>query len=234
MNCLPLPRSSAGVPRKTISPGRSSAMAASAIAAPTPEAAIVLCPQPWPSPGRASYSARIPIRGPSPAPPPSRRPDGRGQPACRMDDVVAVASQDRRRSRPRRGAPRTPAPGRRGCDGTARGSRPGRPRWPRRDGPCRLRGAWPGEWRSTRAHDLLLGGGGPRGAKPRGAVSLACRPPARPQRSADRTASATTTIAMMNRAIGSSSRPCRRSTTRTATTIPTQAARRIARVQSPR
>ena len=36
MICLPLPRSSAGVPRKTISPGSSSATAASAIAAPTP------------------------------------------------------------------------------------------------------------------------------------------------------------------------------------------------------
>ena len=46
MICLPLPRSSAGVPRNTISPGSSSAIAASAIAAPTPDAAIVLWPQP--------------------------------------------------------------------------------------------------------------------------------------------------------------------------------------------
>ena len=43
---LPLPRSSAGQPRNTISPGSSSAIEASAIAAPTPEAAIVLWPQP--------------------------------------------------------------------------------------------------------------------------------------------------------------------------------------------
>ena len=70
--CLPLPRSSAGVPRKTISPGSSSATAARAIAAPTPDAAIVLWPQPWPRPGSASYSARIPIRGPSPPRPPRR------------------------------------------------------------------------------------------------------------------------------------------------------------------
>jgi hypothetical protein len=46
MNCLPLPRSSAGVPRNTISPGSSSAIAARPIAAPTPDAAIVLWPQP--------------------------------------------------------------------------------------------------------------------------------------------------------------------------------------------
>ena len=45
----------------------SSATAASAIAAPTPDAAIVLWPQPWPRPGSASYSARIPMRGPSAA-----------------------------------------------------------------------------------------------------------------------------------------------------------------------
>ena len=43
---LPEPRSSAGVPRKTISPGSSGATAARPIAAPTPEAAIVLWPQP--------------------------------------------------------------------------------------------------------------------------------------------------------------------------------------------
>ena len=43
---LPLPRSSAGQPRNTISPASSSAIAARAIAAPTPDAAIVLWPQP--------------------------------------------------------------------------------------------------------------------------------------------------------------------------------------------
>ena len=62
---LARPRSSAGVPRKTISPAEvRGATAASAIAAPTPLAAIVLWPQPWPSPGSASYSARTPMRGP--------------------------------------------------------------------------------------------------------------------------------------------------------------------------
>ena len=46
MIALPDPRSSAGVPRNTISPGNSAAMAARAMAAPTPEAAMVLWPQP--------------------------------------------------------------------------------------------------------------------------------------------------------------------------------------------
>src|SRR5450759_1689390 len=50
MNCLPLPRSSAGVPRKTTSPANESRTAARAIAAPTPDAAIVLWPQPCPRP----------------------------------------------------------------------------------------------------------------------------------------------------------------------------------------
>ena len=44
------------------------------LAAPTPEAAIVLWPQPWPRPGNASYSARTPIRGPSGPSPPLSRP----------------------------------------------------------------------------------------------------------------------------------------------------------------
>ena len=69
---LPDPRSSAGVPRNTISPGSSLAIVARAIAAPTPEAAIELWPQPWPRPGRASYSARMPIRGRCPPSPPGR------------------------------------------------------------------------------------------------------------------------------------------------------------------
>ena len=74
MIALPLPRSSAGVPRNTTSPAQASRTAASAIAAPTPDAAIVLWPQPWPRPGSASYSARMPIRGPSAPRPPVRRP----------------------------------------------------------------------------------------------------------------------------------------------------------------
>ncbi len=53
-------------------------------------------------------------------------------------------------------------------------------------------------------------------------------------RSADSVASATTTRAIMNRAIGSSRRPCSRRMTSTAATIPTQTPRRTARTQSPR
>ena len=94
MICLPLPRSSAGVPRKTISPGSSSAIAASAMAAPTPEAAIVLWPQPWPRPGSASYSARIPIRGPSPPTTAAAHgPDRRREAARRVLDLEAVGPQ---------------------------------------------------------------------------------------------------------------------------------------------
>src|SRR3954452_4381001 len=73
MNCLPLPFSSAGVPRNTISPVNVSRTAASAMAAPTPDAAIVLWPHPWPSPGSASYSASTPMRGPSAPCPPAIR-----------------------------------------------------------------------------------------------------------------------------------------------------------------
>ncbi len=81
---LPLPRSSAGVPRNTTSPAHASRTAASAIAAPTPEAAIVLWPQPCPSPGSASYSARTAIRGPVRAeaagePAPDRRLEAAGR-----------------------------------------------------------------------------------------------------------------------------------------------------------
>ena len=72
----------------------SSAIAASAIAAPTPDAAIVLWPQPCPSPGSASYSARIPIRGPSPPRPPRRTAADRGrQAAGRVLDLEAVPGE---------------------------------------------------------------------------------------------------------------------------------------------
>ena len=93
---------------------------------------------------------------------------------------------------------------------------------------------------------VLVRGGGARGGQlghaglltgrdcPGSRQPSAERGPMRDQRSAERVASATTTRAMMKIAIGSSSRPWSRRMTRTATTIPTQAARRIARSQSPR
>ena len=92
MIALPLPRSSAGVPRNTTSPAHASRTAASAMAAPTPEDAIVLWPQPWPRPGSASYSARTPIRGPSaPRPPVSRPRTRRGEAPRRVLHRVPVA-----------------------------------------------------------------------------------------------------------------------------------------------
>ena len=114
--------------------GQLGAIAARAIAAPTPEAAIVLWPQPWPRPGSASYSARMPIRGPVAR---RARPAGHRAQAPRtavarlpgrMLDRIAVGAQRHRRSRSRPGPPRRPAPGWRGSGGSGRGSRPGAPR----------------------------------------------------------------------------------------------------------
>lgn len=67
MISLPVPFSSAGVPKtRTVSPS-SSAWGASARAAPIAAAAIVLWPQPCPMPGSASISAQRPItRSPDP------------------------------------------------------------------------------------------------------------------------------------------------------------------------
>ncbi len=57
MVILPPPPSSAGVPStRTVRPS-SSATPASPMPAPTAEAAMMLWPQAWPTPGRASYSA---------------------------------------------------------------------------------------------------------------------------------------------------------------------------------
>ena len=220
MICLPLPRSSAGVPRKTISPGSSSASAASAIAAPTPEAAIVLWPQPCPSPGSASYSARIPIRGPSPPRPPRRTARiAVARLPGRVLDARSRAAPGPRRPRPPpvllEGGLRV----RRGSGATGRGSRRGRPR---RRSPSRAfvvgerRRPDGARWQSGTRSPGCGGIGCPQ-------PSVRVAPPDARQRSADRVASATTTSAIMNSAIGSSSRPWRRSTTRTATTIPTQA-----------
>ena len=59
MVTLPPPPSSAGVPStRTVMPS-SSATRANPIPAPTADAAMMLCPQAWPTPGRASYSAQM-------------------------------------------------------------------------------------------------------------------------------------------------------------------------------
>ena len=59
MVTLPPPPSSAGVPStRTVMPS-SSATRASPSPAPTADAAMMLCPQAWPTPGRASYSAQM-------------------------------------------------------------------------------------------------------------------------------------------------------------------------------
>lgn len=67
MMILPPPPSSAGVPStRTVRPA-SSATRAKPRPAPSAEAAIMLCPQAWPTPGKASYSAQIPtVSGPEP------------------------------------------------------------------------------------------------------------------------------------------------------------------------
>ena len=66
--------SSAGVVCRTTRPGRAPgrvrAREARARKAPTELAHMTLCPQPWPMPGRASYSARIAmVPADSPEPP---------------------------------------------------------------------------------------------------------------------------------------------------------------------
>jgi hypothetical protein len=62
-----LPTSSAGVPITLIVSPTSSATFAAASAAPTADAAIMLCPHACPIPGNESYSAQIPMcNGPDP------------------------------------------------------------------------------------------------------------------------------------------------------------------------
>ena len=230
MICLPLPRSSAGVPRNTISPGRSSATAARAIAAPTPDAAIVLWPQPWPRPGSASYSARIPMRGPSPRPPGSvartavaRLPAGcwTSNPCSRRTSATQVAAW---------------------CSSKAGSGLA----WMRCERSM-ISSRAPSTAAATRALRSTCGSAGRTavrsGTDPPGRWVGAARPgpPAdgsvarrnRCQRSAESVASATDASARMNRAIGSSSAPCSRSTMKIATISPTQPPRRAARVQSP-
>ena len=226
MMALPLPRSSAGVPRNTISPGSSSAIEASAIAAPTPDAAIVLWPQPWPRPGRASYSARIPIRGPAPPRPPAEdSAHGGRQPAGRMLDRVAVAGD--RLGHPCRGMLLLERHLRdaRGSGATAGRSRPDALRRPRRAAPSSRRTAEPAGGRSG-SRNLPVA----RGTRSGRVTPHACGPC---QRSADSVISATTMSASMNSTIGSARTPSRRSSTRTVTNRPAQAPRRAARVQSP-
>ena len=62
---LPPPPSSAGVPSTTTRPPASSATAAAARPAPRPAVAMMLCPQAWPMPGRASYSSSTAMVGPA-------------------------------------------------------------------------------------------------------------------------------------------------------------------------
>ena len=65
MRILPPPPSSAGVPRITTVPPSSSASAAAARPAPSPAVAMMLWPQAWPMPGRASYSQSTAMVGPA-------------------------------------------------------------------------------------------------------------------------------------------------------------------------
>ena len=69
------------------------ATAASAMAAPTPLAAIELCPQPWPRPGSASYSARIADSCTLASPAGHARAQRGRQPADWKLDGVAVTGQ---------------------------------------------------------------------------------------------------------------------------------------------
>ena len=249
MNCLPLPRSSAGVPRKTISPAISSARAARPIAAPTPLAAIVLWPQPWPSPGSASYSARTAIRGPSPPRPPrrvariavARRPAGcsTSKPCLRRVSATQAAAWCSskagsgsawircERSRISWRAARIAR--RPGVASPRPVARPGRPR---RGSPDRRRDRPPGPTR--RQLTWRWGWSGLLSRVLRSGCVAEMVPGPGDQRSTDSVASARITSATMNRAIGGWNTPCRRRMTKIVTTTATQAPRRTARVQSPR
>jgi hypothetical protein len=96
---FPPPCSSAGVPSSTTRSPSSSATAASPIAAPTPAAAIMLCPQACPIPGSASYSAHsVTVRSPSPATASTAvgRPDAptvTAKPAARRTSATRAAAR---------------------------------------------------------------------------------------------------------------------------------------------
>jgi hypothetical protein len=62
---LPEYFSSAGVPSTVTRIPNSSAMPASATPAPAAAVAMMLWPQAWPTPGRASYSAQMITSGPA-------------------------------------------------------------------------------------------------------------------------------------------------------------------------
>src|SRR5258706_6509803 len=64
---LPLPRSSAGQPKRRTRPGRSFPRSRRARNAPRAAVPMRLCPQAWPTPGSASYSPRMAMSG-RPAP----------------------------------------------------------------------------------------------------------------------------------------------------------------------
>ena len=217
ITCLPDPRSSAGVPKKTISPARSLATAASPSAAPTPDAAIVLWPQPCPRPGSASYSARIPIRGPTvPRPPAMPRDDGRLERPGGLLHLETGRAQD------------LGDPGR--ClSFLERGLGVGVDSMRQVDQRV-ARGL-------DRLADAALRGGGSHRASPsaRGRGNrLDAHAAGHDRCSEDRVASAMNTIASTKSAIGSWNAPSTRSAIRNASTTPTHAPRRIARIHSPR
>ena len=230
MICLPLPRSSAGVPRNTISPGSSSAIEARAIAAPTPDAAMVLWPQPCPSPGSASYSARIPIRGPSPPRPPRR--------TARI--AVASVPAGSSTSKPCRTSTSATAAAARCSSKAVSGSawiRCDRSRISARAAStaAAMRAFW-SAWGSAGVVAVSDGNGQAPTARGRhgpGETERSARGCWFRHRSAESVDSATSARMIMNSAIGHSSTPCSRSTTSTVTMRPTHAARRTARVQSP-
>ena len=112
MRILPPPPSSAGVPSTVTVEPDVVCHRDSAAPAPTAAAAMMLCPQAWPTPGSASYSAQITMctgRDPGTA-------DHRGLEAVVADGDLETRRPERFvRHSPRRGAPRRGAPGGRGC-----------------------------------------------------------------------------------------------------------------------
>ena len=102
MDCLPEPRSSAGVPEED-DPPRTPGAPPPARSPRRPRwPPSVLWPQPWPSPGSASYSARMPIRGPSVPRPPASAPRTAvsRRPAGPRPRIRGAATPQRPSSRP--------------------------------------------------------------------------------------------------------------------------------------
>ena len=102
MICLPLPRSSAGVPRKTISPGSSSAIEASAIAAPDARGGHGVVAAAVPEPGQRVVLGEDPDpRAVAAAPAAPDGADRGGQAAGRELDLEPVPGEDLRDRRGR-------------------------------------------------------------------------------------------------------------------------------------